>query len=87
MTPLAADAWLRLEERRSALERVLAQGGKGAEEATLELAETQAALDRIALGSYGRCASCGGAIGRQRLLAIPMARYCIGCAASARRTT
>jgi RNA polymerase-binding transcription factor DksA len=87
MIPLAADAWRRLEEHRSALERVLAQGGKGAEEAALELAETRAALDRITLGSYGRCASCGGAIGRQRLLAMPMVRYCIGCAASARRAT
>jgi RNA polymerase-binding transcription factor DksA len=87
MTSLATDAWRRLEEHRSGLEQVLVQGGKAAEEAALELAETRAALERIALGKYGRCESCGGAIGRQRLLALPMVRYCISCAGSAGRAT
>jgi len=31
-------------------------------------------------GTYGRCDVCGGAIGRQRLLALPVARYCLECA-------
>lgn len=44
-----------------------------------ELAEIDAALDRIAEGRYGTCLSCGGPMGLQRLRAIPEARYCIGC--------
>ncbi|HZA14213.1 MAG TPA: TraR/DksA C4-type zinc finger protein [Myxococcaceae bacterium] len=44
-----------------------------------ELAEIDAALERIAVGAYGLCAACGGPIGRQRLRAIPEARQCIGC--------
>jgi DnaK suppressor protein len=82
MTALAIEAQRRLEEHRAALERVLALAGEGAGEAALHLAETHAALDRIASGKYGRCESCNGAIGRQRLLALPAARYCIGCAPS-----
>jgi DnaK suppressor protein len=46
---------------------------------TRELAEVDAALGRIAEGSYGRCSSCGGPLGLQRLRAIPEARFCLGC--------
>src|SRR5437660_1019099 len=49
-----------------------------------DLAETTAAIARIEIGTYGRCERCGGAIGRQRLLALPAARYCISCAPAAR---
>ena len=85
MTSLVADARRRLEEHRAALERLLghrqlAQG----ESAAQDLAETLAAIERIQMGSYGRCERCGGAIGRQRLLALPAARYCIPCASAAR---
>jgi DnaK suppressor protein len=44
-----------------------------------ELAEIDAALGRIQDGHYGRCISCGGPIGLQRLRAIPEARYCMAC--------
>ncbi len=44
-----------------------------------ELAEIEAALVRIQEGSYGRCLSCGGPMGLQRLRAIPEARYCVAC--------
>jgi DnaK suppressor protein len=44
-----------------------------------ELAEIDAALVRIDTGQFGRCEKCGGAIGRQRLRAIPEARLCISC--------
>ncbi len=77
MTPLASDAQQRLEERLAAIERTLPEAPT--DTAWSELAETQAALDRIAHGLYGRCESCGGAIGRQRLLALPAIRYCIAC--------
>ncbi len=44
-----------------------------------ELAEVDAALGRIASGSYGTCSACGGPLGLQRLRAIPEARFCLGC--------
>lgn len=44
-----------------------------------------AALARIALGSYGECAVCGEAIPAARLEAQPTAVTCIGCASSGAR--
>lgn len=49
----------------------------------IELVEIDAALERITKGQYGRCESCGGAIGSQRLNALPETRFCIGCAEAA----
>jgi RNA polymerase-binding transcription factor DksA len=83
MTPTSVnDARLRLERRRTTLERLLSERADG-EEFARELVETSAALKRIDDGSYGRCATCGSAIGRQRLLAFPAARLCIDCATAA----
>ena len=50
--------------------------------ATDHLADVDAALARIAAGSYGYCERCGQTIGSDRLLARPTARTCIGCAAA-----
>ena len=50
-----------------------------------ELSELDAALERIDKGSYGTCQMCGGAVGRQRLRAIPEARYCIDCVSTRTR--
>lgn len=44
-----------------------------------ELQEIDAALARIADGSYGVCDECGGDIGAARLEAQPTARLCIAC--------
>jgi RNA polymerase-binding protein DksA len=44
-----------------------------------ELQEIDAALARIANGSYGECEECGGAIVWARLQAQPTARTCIAC--------
>jgi RNA polymerase-binding transcription factor len=44
-----------------------------------ELVEIDAALARIADGSYGTCEQCGGAIGRDRLRALPEVRRCVNC--------
>ncbi len=44
------------------------------------LAEVDAALARLDAGHYGRCESCGRAIGDERLSARPAARWCIECA-------
>jgi DnaK suppressor protein len=44
-----------------------------------EIVEIDAALARIAQGTYGTCEVCGGAIGRDRLRALPEVRRCVGC--------
>jgi RNA polymerase-binding transcription factor DksA len=46
-----------------------------------DLAEIDAALKRISLGTWGSCENCGTSIGELRLRAIPQARRCMGCAA------
>ncbi|CAM3345332.1 TraR/DksA family transcriptional regulator [Corallococcus sp. ZKHCc1 1396] len=55
-------------------------GARFSSKERLELAEVEAALVRIDEDRFGGCEDCGGAIGRQRLLAVPEARYCLGCA-------
>ncbi|MBD3729451.1 MAG: TraR/DksA C4-type zinc finger protein [Sphingomonadales bacterium] len=45
-----------------------------------EIVQTRMALVRIANGSYGSCAKCGGEISRARLEAMPTATRCIACA-------
>lgn len=49
------------------------------------LAAIDAALARIEDGTYGTCASCGRAIGDDRLEAIPYAALCIDCRAREER--
>ncbi|HXQ18585.1 MAG TPA: TraR/DksA C4-type zinc finger protein [Acidimicrobiales bacterium] len=41
------------------------------------LEEVEAALERLALGTYGRCERCGREITPARLEAMPAARLCI----------
>jgi DnaK suppressor protein len=48
-------------------------------DAQRELVEIDAALARIADGTYGTCEVCGGAIGRDRLRALPEVRRCVTC--------
>jgi DnaK suppressor protein len=58
------------------------------EEVTLGLLENEAqlleeindALDRIEQGTFGRCENCGQEISKERLEALPYARYCVRCA-------
>lgn len=45
------------------------------------LAEVDAALGRVADGSFGICGRCGDPIAPGRLMARPAARTCIACAA------
>jgi RNA polymerase-binding protein DksA len=42
-----------------------------------ELAEVDAALDRLHRGTYGICEVCGRPIGDERLEALPTARLCL----------
>jgi DnaK suppressor protein len=44
-----------------------------------------AALSRIADGTYGACAACSEEIGTRRLVAFPWARYCLACQARAEK--
>jgi DnaK suppressor protein len=44
-----------------------------------ELQNIEAALARMADGSYGTCAGCGGEIARARLKAYPTATRCLPC--------
>lgn len=44
-----------------------------------ELADIDDALRRIEEGRYGRCESCDGPLGLQRIRAIPEARFCLSC--------
>ena len=56
-------------------------------EFSLELAEGERerlfaldeAIKRVDDGIYGKCDSCGGPISKQRLKAMPQAKYCIEC--------
>jgi RNA polymerase-binding transcription factor DksA len=48
--------------------------------AEAHLAELDAVDARRAAGTYGRCERCGGAIGSDRLHALPTTRACVRCA-------
>lgn len=45
----------------------------------LELGDVDAALARIADGSYGVCIDCGADVPHARLLAYPTAKRCVDC--------
>jgi RNA polymerase-binding protein DksA len=45
-----------------------------------EIAEIDAAMRRIAEGTYGICEGCEGAIAEARLRALPATRFCVDCA-------
>jgi DnaK suppressor protein len=49
------------------------------------LEQIDAALDRIAAGTYGRCVRCGGAIVAGRLEVLPYAETCIECQSALER--
>ncbi|MBO3759338.1 TraR/DksA family transcriptional regulator [Ciceribacter sp. L1K23] len=47
-----------------------------------ELKAIDAALDRIAAGTFGTCAKCGEPIGEARLHAVPYTPFCQACASA-----
>lgn len=51
----------------------------------LALDQIEGALRKMDKGTYGLCESCQKPIPRIRLKAVPFARYCINCQASAER--
>ena len=48
------------------------------------LRDIEDALAKFDAGEYGECERCGGAIGADRLEAMPAARLCITCASQRR---
>jgi len=50
-----------------------------------EIEALDRAAARLAAGTYGRCARCGGAVAPERLDALPAAETCIACASRRRR--
>lgn len=48
-----------------------------------QLSEIEAAIERLAAGTYGVCEQCGQPIATVRLEARPAARTCIECASAA----
>lgn len=55
------------------------------ENSTEVLTQIDAALARIAAGTYGTCSNCGREIAPQRLEAYPWASLCIDCKREAER--
>jgi len=51
------------------------------EQAREHLAAIEAAVGKLDAGTYGRCDTCGGPIGAERLAARPAALTCVRCAA------
>ena len=49
-------------------------------EARRHLSAVDDAMARVASGRFGRCERCGGAIGSERLRALPAATRCVRCA-------
>ncbi len=75
------DTYIReqLEKRKDQLNTVLASAAPAAPSAPLValLGEVDAALQRLADGSYGICAQCHYPVEKDRLLADPLARLCL----------
>jgi DnaK suppressor protein len=66
------------EEQALELENQEALAAIGRTEIT-EIRQIEAALQRIAEGTYGACAKCGEPIDPRRLKALPTAATCISC--------
>lgn len=69
--PTLSSEWSRLHALRS--------------DTAADIAAVDAARERIRLGRYGICTTCGRAIGAQRLQARPTTELCIVCAMAAER--
>lgn len=68
-----------LSRRRALTDRACAgEAGQG-DRVGLELAELDAALERIDAAVFGWGEACRGPIRRQRLAAVPEARQCLAC--------
>ncbi len=60
-----------------------AQIAKLVENDRAHLTDLERAIERLHAGVYGICANCGHAIALERLVTLPAARTCAGCAHAA----
>ncbi len=74
-----------LEERKRRLEAAVASAPQNSGLAGL-LHEVDAALDRMAEGTYGLCVECHESVEQDRLLADPLVRYCLDHLTQGQRT-
>jgi RNA polymerase-binding transcription factor DksA len=49
-------------------------------QAIAHLSDLDQALTRVTTGTYGMCSICGGPIGAERLMALPVTELCAACA-------
>ena len=61
----------------------MVEAGRQAQRARLQ--QVRAALQRLAEGEYGDCASCGECIGFARLEARPESPFCVACQSARER--
>lgn len=78
--PLSADSPDQAIQREN--EDVLRNIGGAA---AVEVAQINAALQRLDAGTYGLCTECGASIEAERLRAVPHAAHCMGCERAAGR--
>ncbi len=76
--PLSADFAEQVTQREN--DDVL---GAISDSASAELEQVEAALRRLERGHYGICVVCGEPIEPERLVAVPYAQRCSGCAETA----
>jgi sigma-B regulation protein RsbU (phosphoserine phosphatase) len=74
-----------LEERKHRLEMALASTPHSSDLTGL-LREVDAALDRMAAGTFGLCLECHDTVERDRLLADPLVQYCLDHLTPSERT-
>lgn len=71
------------------LSRLEAMSDKSVNDAALteardRLSQLEVALTRVYQRDFGRCVTCGQAIAEERIMALPHANQCIGCASKGR---
>jgi len=67
-------------EETAQLDRIVRVESHLEERGHKTLQDIEVALERLAVGEYGKCQSCEGEIGSARLRALPTATLCIDCA-------
>jgi RNA polymerase-binding transcription factor DksA len=63
----------------SIAESLIATGNAEVQRDAEELQDIEAALERMSVGSYGKCVMCGTVIPEDRLSAYPTAKRCLPC--------
>jgi len=67
-------------EESAQIDRITQLKNRLDERGQIMIREIEAALERVASGTYGLCRGCGEKIAASRLKALPIATLCIDCA-------